>query len=572
MKSVFYQSFLCIVFILGLFYSGFGQNKTLGVGIATPNPNAALHVESPTANQGMIMPRLTTAERLAMILTAADKGLSVYDTDLNTMITWDGTAWSSAARLVYPYSDNVTTATGTPDLFKLAYDNPENKRVVRIENNNPTNGSSALSVLNQGTGIVGFFQINNPASSSPAIMGTTNSDIGGPLAPPGVFGESTGTGSVGGAFRIQNPGNPFAALFAESVGSGSSFLAEKNSGGGHAIQGLNAGSVDGSAGVFTNTQPTNTFSALFAESAGSGPSFFAIKNSGGGHAIQGVNAGSGDGFAGVFSNTQPTNTFPAIQATTQGTGSAIRAFMGAADGDGPGIDIFMQKTTNLSPGLSVNSDHAGTGIDININGTTNTNPALNIAHAGDGATALFLNHNGATGNLAVLQSGGANVARRDKTGQGFFNGGTVSSGADLAEVFEVEGAVETYEPGDVLIISEKTDRTVEKSSGPNSRKVAGVYATKPGVLLTEKGIDDDLGNTIPMGVIGVIPTKVCLENGPIHRGDLLVTSSQSGKAMKALPTIINGVEIYPQGAILGKALENFDGTGSPLINVLVNVK
>jgi hypothetical protein len=100
----------------------------------------------------------------------------------------------------------------------------------------------------------------------------------------------------------------------------------------------------------------------------------------------------------------------------------------------------------------------------------------------------------------------------------------------------------------------------------------GVYATKPGVLLTEKGIDDNLGNTVPMGVIGVIPTKVCLENGAIKRGDLLVSSSQTGKAMKAIPGVINGIEIYPQGAIIGKALENFDGNGKGLINVLVNVK
>ena len=55
----------------------FAQNKTLGVGVATPNPNAALHVESPTGNQGFIMPRLTSSQREAMIplLTAADKGL-----------------------------------------------------------------------------------------------------------------------------------------------------------------------------------------------------------------------------------------------------------------------------------------------------------------------------------------------------------------------------------------------------------------------------------------------------------------------------------------------------------------
>ena len=40
------------------------QNKTLGVGTATPNPNAALDVVSPTNNQGLLVPRLTTAQRI----------------------------------------------------------------------------------------------------------------------------------------------------------------------------------------------------------------------------------------------------------------------------------------------------------------------------------------------------------------------------------------------------------------------------------------------------------------------------------------------------------------------------
>ena len=75
-----------------------------------------------------------------------------------------------------------------------------------------------------------------------------------------------------------------------------------------------------------------------------------------------------------------------------------------------------------------------------------------------------------------------------------------------------------------------------------------------------------------MGVIGVIPTKVCLENGPIKRGDLLVTSSRTGHSMKAIPVNVNGALIYPTGAILGKALEDFSGEQSGLIKVLVNVK
>jgi len=36
--------------------------------------------------------------------------------------------------------------------------------------------------------------------------------------------------------------------------------------------------------------------------------------------------------------------------------------------------------------------------------------------------------------------------------------------------------------------------------------------------------------------------------------------------------VIQGVAIYPAGALIGKALEPFEGPGSGLIEVLVNVK
>jgi hypothetical protein len=96
--------------------------------------------------------------------------------------------------------------------------------------------------------------------------------------------------------------------------------------------------------------------------------------------------------------------------------------------------------------------------------------------------------------------------------------------------------------------------------------VAGVFATKPGVLLTEDNIDSDLKNKVPMGVLGVIPTKVCLQGGAIKRGDLIVTSSLPGVAMKADPDKVK------VGQVIGKALQDFDQNTVGKINVLVSIK
>ena len=71
-----------------------------------------------------------------------------------------------------------------------------------------------------------------------------------------------------------------------------------------------------------------------------------------------------------------------------------------------------------------------------------------------------------------------------------------------------------------------------------------------------------------MDMIGVIPTKVSGENGPISVGDLLVTSDTPGHAMRA--DFSDPVRLI--GAVIGKAMEPFEGPGTGKIKVLVNVK
>jgi YD repeat-containing protein len=191
-----------------------------------------------------------------------------------------------------------------------------------------------------------------------------------------------------------------------------------------------------------------------------------------------------------------------------------------------------------------------------------------FAEAGNsGAIPLVANYDGpAGGDLAIFRFLDINRARIDDTGRGYFNNGTQTGGADVAEAFEVEGLVSDYQPGDVLVISVERDRTVALSAEPYSTLVAGVHATKPGVLLSERHIDACHDDTVPMGVVGVVPTKVSGENGPIRRGDLLVTSSLPGHAMKGTD------RSRMIGAIIGKALEEFDGEGTGVIRVMVNVK
>ena len=129
-----------------------------------------------------------------------------------------------------------------------------------------------------------------------------------------------------------------------------------------------------------------------------------------------------------------------------------------------------------------------------------------------------------------------------------------------------------YEPGDVLVISKSSTRAVALSSKAVSTHVAGVYATKPGVLLTQDGIDEDHDMRVPLAIAGIVPTKVTTENGPIQPGDLLVTSSRKGHAMKAPEISVDGYVVSPAGAIIGKAMQPFEGPGAGVIEVLVGLR
>lgn len=68
--------------------SGFSQ---VGIGTTNPNPAAVLDISS--TSQGVLMPRLTTAQRTG--LTTLATGLLVYDTTENAFYYYDGSQWIS---------------------------------------------------------------------------------------------------------------------------------------------------------------------------------------------------------------------------------------------------------------------------------------------------------------------------------------------------------------------------------------------------------------------------------------------------------------------------------------------
>jgi hypothetical protein len=216
-----------------------------------------------------------------------------------------------------------------------------------------------------------------------------------------------------------------------------------------------------------------------------------------------------------------------------------------------GMGVFGEGGTGVTghslsaAGAGIAGDNTGAGMAIYGNGNSDGGSSHNTP-------TLYLVQMNSSGDFVVGASTylGSHYWRVDRTGKGYFNGGTQASGADFAEQLPVKGEEVNYEPGDVLVISTAADKTVELSSKAFATTVIGVYSTEPGVLAGAPDTNEALGG-VPVAVVGIVPCKVSTENGAIQRGDLLVTSSTPGYAMKA------GAN-PPQGTVLGKAMQSLE--------------
>lgn len=170
--------------------------------------------------------------------------------------------------------------------------------------------------------------------------------------------------------------------------------------------------------------------------------------------------------------------------------------------------------------------------------------------------------NGASPSLSLVGAG-ANITFPDNSQQTTAWTG-VLCGGDYAEAVNVIGGKKSYEPGDVLVLASDSNGNVEKSHAPYSTMVAGIYATKPGVIGRRQSLVKD-EDELPMAMVGVVPTKVSAESGPIKQGDLLVTSSRPGYAMKGTD------RSRMLGAVIGKAMGSID-SGIGVIEVLVTLQ
>jgi len=296
---------------------------------------------------------------------------------------------------------------------------------------------------------------------------------------------------------------------------------------------------------------------------------FRIAAADGGTAIEGYNPIGSPGF-------------PAVNGISAG-GVGVRG-VGATGVEGAASSgVGVNGTASLTSGTGVRgSSPGGDGVRglgmIGVHGVgqivgvwaeggmlSSGNVSCNQAgHCGTGIQPVLDVRNATIGNLIVARSGtpSTDVFRVNGNGSVFANGDYSAGGADVAEYVP---ATEALAPGDVVEIDAVNGQALRLSSHSNNSAVAGVISTRPGLTLNGLESEQEASKGMArLALSGRVPVKVTAENGTIRAGDLLVSSSRLGHAMRA-------PENPKAGTVIGKAMEALDGE-SGAIEMLVMLR
>lgn len=149
-------------------------------------------------------------------------------------------------------------------------------------------------------------------------------------------------------------------------------------------------------------------------------------------------------------------------------------------------------------------------------------------------------------------------------GNGRFTGSLIADGniaAKYQDIAEWVSTSDTLAPGTVVVVDPLVRDGVAASNRAYQTSVAGVVSAQPGLVLGEAG-----DSKAQIATMGRVKVRVDATHGPIVPGDLLVTSNESGTAMRSEQIDIGGVKIHRPGTIVGKALEPLaSGKGEILV-------
>jgi hypothetical protein len=186
----------------------------------------------------------------------------------------------------------------------------------------------------------------------------------------------------------------------------------------------------------------------------------------------------------------------------------------------------------LISGASGNTQFVGNveGLQLSASGNVTAGNIVTTGTAG----ILSVNSITHTGTNAV-----GNIGSASSYFNRVFATATTALYADLAEKYTAD---QFYLPGTVVSFGGTAEVTA--STTANDRRIAGVVSANPSYLMNA-GLEAE--HTAVVALQGRVP---CLVQGPVTKGDMMV-SAGNGRAQACDNPLT--------GAVIGKALENFDG-------------
>jgi len=228
------------------------------------------------------------------------------------------------------------------------------------------------------------------------------------------------------------------------------------------------------------------------------------------------------------------------EITVDTTNKTLRVHDGATAG-GSNIATVAYVTAAISA-LSANSISSGT-TSVNIP-SSGGNVIITVGGSG---IATFTS----AGIINNMGNGVGNIGNATGYFNTVFAKATSAQYADLAEMYVAD---ENYAPGTVVEFGGEQEITI--SSASHSTAVAGIVSTNPSYLMNSTQTGD---HVLPIALTGRVPCRV---QGPVRKGDVLVTSSIPGVAQRI------GMNWQP-GCVLGKSMEAIDNTEIKTIEVAV---
>jgi cytoskeletal protein CcmA (bactofilin family) len=246
------------------------------------------------------------------------------------------------------------------------------------------------------------------------------------------------------------------------------------------------------------------------------------------------------GEAGVTqfkNNTQATSTTTgAIQLTGGMSIATGQLRIGGASGRS------ITATGNVVIGGNAQATSTTTGVLVATGGLgINTG---NVYIGGSGGNAII--H---TGNIIPTSNLAFDIGTSTAWYNTFYGKSIQAQYADLAERYRADAE---YDVGTVLVFGGKQEVTVTTQFADH--RVAGVVSGQPAYLMNA------VAPGIAIALRGRVPVKVI---GPVHKGDLLVTSDLEGHAVSVSGDTSHGIKIF------AKSLETNSELGEKIIEAVI---